>query len=374
MAYIKREINLNLADAIRAGNIFIMNFNQNLFYIDVFAFSDIAKMILDKIKEIIYNTKNFKWDEEILFEIYRDAALEDYLNFETTSQNMKIRMIFYENLFDVNKKQKGIYNYYKFPRDDYLNVNNSIMNYTLMLHITKFIINGHIYGYYTYEEAENIYKLFPNFDEGGKNFNLSLYYVNLTTLDLNSNNFVEWMIAKNNLINNKTEHINNCGKDIKLYRFLHWSTYDIPNRVISFIFNQILNEALQDKTNKEYESLVFSQGEIYLQFNIKNGLFNDHVSFRENVNQIFIEKKDDYSKNINFVGDRLYYLIRSYIMDLISKREDLKSSAISRANSNSLKADDYTTLNEIKNLNYNNFSLSFNNTYEKQFLIDFKCN
>ena len=374
MAYIKREINLNLADAIRAGNIFIMNFNQNLFYIDVFAFSDIAKMILDKIKEIIYNTNNFKWDEEILFEIYRDAALEDYLNFETTSQNMKIRMIFYENLFDVNKKQKGIYNYYKFPRDDYLNVNNSIMNYTLMLHITKFIINGHIYGYYTYEEAENIYKLFPNFDEGGKNFNLSLYYVNLTTLDLNSNNFVEWMIAKNNLINNKTEHINNCGKDIKLYRFLHWSTYDIPNRVISFIFNQILNEALQDKTNKEYESLVFSQGEIYLQFNIKNGLFNDHVSFRENVNQIFIEKKDDYSKNINFVGDRLYYLIRSYIMDLISKREDLKSSAISRANSNSLKADDYTTLNEIKNLNYNNFSLSFNNTYEKQFLIDFKCN
>ena len=39
MTYIQREINIKLADDIRAKNTFYISFNQNLFYISIFSYS-----------------------------------------------------------------------------------------------------------------------------------------------------------------------------------------------------------------------------------------------------------------------------------------------------------------------------------------------
>ena len=121
MAYIQREINLKLADAIRAKNTFYISFNQNLFYISIFAYSDVAKLILDNIKDIVLNKSAFSSNENIFlknYKIYKEASLEDFLDFSTVSEDTKIRMAFYENLSNENETV-GIYNYYKFPSYEY---------------------------------------------------------------------------------------------------------------------------------------------------------------------------------------------------------------------------------------------------------------
>ena len=372
MSYIKREININLSDAIRAGNSISMFFNQNLFYIDIFAYSDMAIKILEIIKNITLNIdNNFKWDNETFFEIYRDAALEDYLNFETISQNIKMRLTFYEHLYnDNNKTEKGVYNYFQFPREQYLNIANNSLNSTNMDLITSFVINGHIFGYYNLENATYIYNLFSADEDN--NFNNCLESVDLNIEEINSENFAYWMKKKNNLEDKKKEiNISNCEKNIIIYRFLHWSTYDSENKVWSDIFIQILNEAL--KKNDILESYVFSQGEIYVQFNIKSKLIEEDKIFKDNVTKEFNTYSINYHKVVDVVGDRFYYLIRSYLMDLYSKREDMKSSAIARLNSNLYYIENYQKLDEMKNKNYDDFSDYFTKIYDKEFHIDFKC-
>ena len=47
LSYIEREINLVLADAIRAGNEIKIGFTENRIYLDVFSYSDLAENILE---------------------------------------------------------------------------------------------------------------------------------------------------------------------------------------------------------------------------------------------------------------------------------------------------------------------------------------
>ena len=50
---------------------------------------------------------------------------------------------------------------------------------------------------------------------------------------------------------------------------MHWLEYNSENRVISYLFDKILNEGIIKINNSELvKSIVFSQKEIYLQFNI----------------------------------------------------------------------------------------------------------
>lgn len=367
MSYIKREIELTLSDAFRAGNSINMNFNQNLFYIDIFSYFDVTYTILENIRNILIDNSRFKWDNDKYLAIYWDAALEDYLNFETTNMNYKIRMTFYENLYNnKTKNEKGIYNYYNFPRNNYLDKKNMNISSYYMGLLTSFIINGYIYGYYNYTDAYKIYELFK--DEN-KNFDDALISVGLNKFNLNSSNFVEWMKKKNNLEDSKQIEIDTCPKDIKIYHFIHCSSYNLENNIMSYIFTKILNQAI--KENKEQlESFVFSQGEIYLQFNLKNASFNN--SFKGKVIEIF--KKNDYGREVDVVGNRLYYLIRSYIMDILSKREDLKNSAIARLNSNMHNMEEYSKLVEMKNNKIDDFLNYFEKVYNGEFYVNIKCN
>ena len=53
ISYLKSEINDKLSDAIRTGNNFKLDFNENYAYIDIYCYSDLAYKIFDIVKNII---------------------------------------------------------------------------------------------------------------------------------------------------------------------------------------------------------------------------------------------------------------------------------------------------------------------------------
>ena len=383
-AYIKREINLILADAIRAGNSITMNYNQNLFYIDIFAYEDIAYKILSKIKDIIMNiidTKTGKPKFFKNFEIYREAALEDFLNFQTISEDLKMRFAFYEKLVDTNNPDVSIYNYYKFPRDEYIkkkeeDIINDMEYYASLLN--SFIISGHIYGYYSEEKAKNLVYLFNEKDDN--NFINALERVNLTLLILNSKNFTNWMNKKVNITYNVTNNSYNdklddkdiyvkCKNNITGYRFLHWSTYNLGQMIFSNALKLVINN---DKINN-LKSNVFSQSETYIQFNLDSEELKDDDNFTKKINELLDGNKKIFKKEVDSVGDRLYYLYRSLIIYQYARREDMKSSAITLSDTNIHKDVNYTELDEYKYLEYDKFKTIFNERFSSNFHVDLFC-
>ena len=383
MAYLKREIKFNLADALRAGNTIVMNFNQNLIYISIFAYSDMIYNISKIIKNIAMNEgmfiKNSKFKRN--FYIYREIVLEELLNFETLDFNTKIKMAFYENLYNETLNETGVYNFYNFSREDYLN-KNIIENksfYDDMEYIINFVMKGHIYGYLTFEEAKKIYDLYNEIDFNYENiFKDSLKRCGLNKFNISSENFANWMISKNNLTSNKSKPII-CKEErhkINRYRFIHWSQFNLENKVTSSIFNILLSDTI--KTNygdKLFESIVFSQGEIYLQIAFKNydNSFDIKKEFIEYIKKIIMDNKKKYNKKVDVVGDRLYYIIRNNVMDLNSKHEDMTNSAILRLDSNTHNLIYYKSLEKMKNKDYEEFPKIFGDIYETGFYIDLQC-
>ena len=205
-------------------------------------------------------------------------------------------------------------------------------------------------------------------------FNNSLDSVNISKINVNAENFTKWMNNKNNLKENKELDYICTENNIQKYRFLHWSGYDSENRVISYLFNKILNEGIKiDEKSAIDKSLVFSQREIYLQFNIKEELDSDD-KFIEHISTLFNIKKNEYNDKVDVVGDRLYYLIRNYVAELDSTHEDMRHSAITRMNSNTNNMEDFSKLEGMKDMKYSQFLDSFKKIYKKEFHIDFKCN
>ena len=375
MAYLKREIYYNLADALRAGNTIVMNFNQNLIYISIFAYSDKIYNISEIIKNIAMNNTMFLYNSEFFrkFEIYRDIALQDLLNFETLDSNIKIRMSFYEHLFNKTLNERGVYNIYNFSRNEYLNKNLSEMEdiYVYMNYINSFIMKGHIFGYLTFKEAEAIYDLFNEYIEEDS-FEHLLNLLGIEDLNIGAENFSNWMNSKNNLKSNKSESIICPKKDPKIekYRFIHWSKFDLKNKIMSSIFNNLLNDAIKNNNSDILvDSLVFSQGEIYLQL----AIMKDKNEFPEYITNIIMENKKKYNKKVDFVGNRLYYIIRNNIMDLNAKHENMESSSILRLDSNTQNAISYKSIEKMKNKDYEEFPKDFWDIYKKEFHIDLNC-
>lgn len=382
MAYLKREIYFNLADAIRAGNSIVMNFNQNLIYISIFAYSDKIYNISKIIKNIAMNKTMFI--ESSIFEpnfyIYKDIVLEDLLNFERLNFNTKIKMAFYERLFNNSLGETGVYNFYNFSRENYLNKNLSdiFQIYDDMDFITSFVMKGHIYGYLTFNEAKIIYDLFNenNIIDYENNFDKSLDKVGIKYYNISLENFSNWMISKNNLESDKNDFVV-CpeGQKIKMYRFIHWSKFDLTNKVTSSIFNILLTDVINNNNDKLIESIIFSQGEIYLQLEFidYNDSFDNKIEFTEYIKKIIMDNKKKYSKKVDVVGNRLYYIIRNIVMDLNSKHEDMTNSAILRLDSNTHNLVNYKTIEKIKNKEYEEFPKIFGDIYKKEFHIDLKC-
>ena len=93
LSFINREINLNLTDAIRAGNTFNVYYSESFFFIDIFAYSDKIKKILEIIKKIIFSNKNEIFNKNN-FAIYRDNALEDFSDIDRANITLKLNYNF----------------------------------------------------------------------------------------------------------------------------------------------------------------------------------------------------------------------------------------------------------------------------------------
>lgn len=383
-AYIKREITLQLGDAIRAGNSINMGFNQNLFFIDIFAFSDVVLEILAKIKNIIINNSILTSKDSIFykkFELYKDSALEElYSIYHNSNLDLRMRMNFYESLNDKDDKSSvSIYNYFNFPNDEYRDKQKeNITDDGLLELITSFIIHGNIFGYCNKTNAEKIYYIF--YEDNDDKINLALNKANLINLNLNSSNFQEWMIQKYNLKKDKIIINYNCTDNkISEYIFYHWSSFNIKDLIISNVLDVIINSDYNNKTNNYnntnlplIKSKVFSQGEIYIQFDAYNKLinYNDIIG---NIKNILDNYEKMYTNMVDSIGNRLYYLLKSLSINQLAKREDLKNSAITMSDilMNHIEIN-YPELKNCKNYFYKDIRNSIENLGNNKF-VKFTC-
>ncbi len=105
---IKRKINEELADAIRAFNEITIDYNENYLYINIYCYEDIAYEIVKTIKNIIFDTK---WEETDFInnnEIYKLETLENFFNFDIHEKEEISKYYFYCQV------KNGLFNKYEF--------------------------------------------------------------------------------------------------------------------------------------------------------------------------------------------------------------------------------------------------------------------
>ena len=395
MAYLKREINFNLADAIHAGNIFKVFFNQNLFYIDIFAYFDIVKDLLIKVKEIILNVDYFKGENSLFyqnFEIYKEIVLNDLLNVNfTDNTDRNLRLSFYQILTnDSEKNLPPIYNYFSFPREKFLNLKeeDKIKICKDMKFITFFFIQGYLYGYIDRAKNDeekingtNVDSLYDIFKDIGSNFNYALQEANLINPYLNSSNYIEWIKHKNLLDKNEIKEINisNCDNNT-VHRFMYFSEYNLKNYLISSIFQKVIDES---KSVNYLKLSHFTQGEIYYYFTIKSNennnipidkIINNGTYLKDAIIKILGDNRETYESDIDTIGNRFYYLVLNKIYSIYSRSEDLRGRAIEVGNSNFYKGEPFGVLIENKEMDYDDFIQIIIKFFKKiNYFVDYKC-
>ena len=185
---IKRKINKDLSDSLRAGNEIEFGENENYLYIDIFCYEDIAYKIMEKIRNILFDIDwtDFKSNNEIYKnEVFQDFFFySDYLDFSRYSFYSKLKNNFY------NKYEFWFEDFENFDYQDCINNNFDEIEFNCS---KIFVINGYIYGYYTKEQAQKISDLF----EVGLNIdNFVIVLNNIHNQEIKDNspdNFVNWI-------------------------------------------------------------------------------------------------------------------------------------------------------------------------------------
>ena len=131
ISYLNDEINYRLADAIRAGSYFKVDFSENYIYIDIFCFSDIVHDIMEIIASIISDSKDKIENNK---EIYREYAIST-LNGKGRSIDNRIKLEFYNYIYD----DLPFFNFYEFPIDEFRD-----KNITLETKLDSSIMQGYI--------------------------------------------------------------------------------------------------------------------------------------------------------------------------------------------------------------------------------------
>ena len=129
LSYMQRQINLVLADAIRAGLVladairagtfFKLGYAENYLYLDIEAFSDKIEKILTIVKDKVINVNYSMITKDI--EIYKDFALENFLDF--SNRNIKSILKHEYSIYLTNKIEgfPPIYNYYNMKKENFQN-------------------------------------------------------------------------------------------------------------------------------------------------------------------------------------------------------------------------------------------------------------
>ena len=210
ISYLKDEINYRLADAIRAGSKFKLDFSENYIYIDIFCFSDIVHEILKIIEEIISDS-NTKIENN--FKIYRDYAIET-LNSKGKRIDDILKLEFYKYVYD----ELPFYNYYKFPIEKFINKEEIELVTTL----NSSIIQIYIYGYISKNDSLKICNIFEKSTK--ETFSKALERANLNNGKVYIENFVEKLINRKEIPRNiKNENYNGALRD-NIYFYKRIST------------------------------------------------------------------------------------------------------------------------------------------------------
>ena len=363
ITYIKREINFKLSDAIRAGNSFSIGFNQNLFFIDIFAFSDVVKLILEVIKQII-ESSSFHDEISGKFELYRELALKDFLTPNSINLSKKLRYYFYQYLTKI-PFPPSVYNYYDFPYEIF-NVREKddiLVDYDV---INSFIVQGFIYGYYNKSDAIDLFNNF--YISNIEQFKSNLKSANLKESSFpNITGFITWLKTKNDL-DKSYEDISLCkDNSTKIYRFISFSKYNVSNSIYAEVYNLILNS---DK-NESIQGNIFTQQQIFAQFTLDNE--DTRSNFQSIIANMLDDKTEEYEDYVDVIGSRLYYILKNVIENW-NPRKNMKSCAISSMDSNFYGGENFEELYQIKEMKYKTFSDIIKSKMKNAKYVDFICN
>ena len=327
-AYIKRTIQEKLADAFRAGgNYFYIYFNENFFFLDLFLFSDIAQKVLKVIKDIIYDTNDFKYELENRFEIYKDLALEDLLNSNYYTDYMRLRYSFFGAITnDKNKKNEKeyknlppIYDITKFPYDNFVEINydeiNNENDISNDIYAIKYIF---LFGYYNESDAYEIYKIFNTTN----NFQIPLDIAGFNLSEINDKNFVDWTLKKP-IIN--TDQKIYCDFSAKYTnRLTFFTTFDSKSSCLSNMLVDILSHE-KNMIQNNISVYTVNQKYIYLRYMFKNRII-ENLDFRNKLIK-WLENFKDMENQVDVIGDRFYYLLKGYKTQTALKHNNMYESA-----------------------------------------------
>ena len=320
---IKRKINSELADAIRAYNEITFGQDENYLYINVLCYNDVAYKIIQTIRNIIFDTNWESSDLKTNNEIYKNEAYDDFFIFGGSIQDIS-RYYFYCKL------KNSLFNKYEFFPEEFevLNYEKCIENLKIK-NLTTFIVNGYIYGFYTSEEAKKISELFDSEDRSSI-FNELLDIVNND--EVNSENFTKWIREIKELNQNQEVSIN-----VKLYNKTENLNYGI--RYISFpkdlllnisIFESILKNTRQEDACRVSSFEKFSYGNIYFELIMyekdnKQKIPND--KFVQEQWKLMLSKTNEFNNYVDNIGNRYYYIRRNFVLALIKQQTSLQQRA-----------------------------------------------
>ena len=365
---IKRKINKELTDAIRASNEITVDFNENYLYINIYCYEDVAYKIVKTIKNIILDTKWEKTDFITNNEIYKYETLENFFNFGDIVLENVGQYYFYTIV------KNGFYNLYDFDKTKFETIYNKfcfdiIKDNTYKLN--KFIVNGLIYGNYNNSEAEKIYELFQRKE-------IFLYEKDdIQNLLIEVNNNIEvdeyeyWTKEIKELeedaqsVNISRKIINKADNNNYGFRFINLFDDKFDNSVY-------LNYSLVENMLNNIES-KYSQNLLYLKMFIYDDIYFGLLLYEPDDNKVnpnnnsFVDKLFDtminesnyyYSSSVDNIGDRFYYLQRNLGVIIFKKQNTFKEKAIEEIN---YRIYNYTLLNpeEIINEFNNNKKGSF---------------
>ena len=323
-SYIERCIYERLADAFRAGeNYYYISFNENSFFLDLFAFSDIVNKCLEIIKDILSNETNFKNALENKFEIYRDYALEDYLssiyNTDLDYASLTLTKLITK---DSNNNFPSIYNYLEFPKNSFIDCtfNDTIKEVwekevSSTLYSIKYI---YLFGYFKDINASEVYEIFKSENK----FNIPLEYANFDNKSINDKNFVEKVLERKKF--EKTQNAS-CDFDYKkVYRSMYFSTYGLNFSCLADVLEDILSDEKKFKEKIDYRMVALKKKNIYLIYPLMEAEENN-TKFIENIFK-FLEKDTNMRKVVDVIGDKFYYKFEGYKKLTILKINNMAES------------------------------------------------
>ena len=367
---IKRKINEELADAIRAFNEITIDYNENYLYINIYCYEDIAYEIVKTIKNIIFDIKWEKTDFIINNKMYKHETLENFFNFDIHEKEEIAKYYFYCQV------KNGLFNKYEFNRLDFdlkydsfcfENIINNLNN------LNRFIVNGLIYGNYNNLDADKIYDLFQRKEIFLEEKGIIQQLLNEVNNNIEVDEYEYWTKEIKELEKDDQSvniNINIISKADHNYGFRFISLFNGDFNNTDYLYCSLLENMFNNIDSKYSENLdnlkIFIYRDIYfglilyepddIQVNPNNN------SFVAKLFDTMIEESNNYySFSVDNIGDRFYYLQKNLGLIIFKKQNTFGEKAVEEIN---YRIYNYTLLNPDEILN------EFNNNNKKVLVFE----